>query len=402
MPKITRKRSTSKPAKPRPDFPLFPHASGRWAKKVRGRFVYFGRVAADTRGQAALVKWLAEKDYLLAGLPVPDPDAGAGLTIRDLCNQFLTSKQNLVDSGEITARTFADYHATCRRLTEQFGRMRPVDSLTAKDFENLRAILGKNWGPVAVGNEVNRVRVVFRYGYEAGLVDKPVRYGPNFKRPSRRILRRARDERGPRDFTADELRRIIPNCGVQLHAMVLLGVNAGLGNTDVGQLRFRNIDWIGGWLNYPRPKTSVARRAKLWPETIAALRAAIDVRPDSKDDAHRELVFITKAGKPWAKVMADSPITKEFSKVLVELKIKRPGLGFYALRHTTETVGGGARDQVALNHIMGHAPAGSDMAAVYRERIDDVRLVAVCDYVRTWLFAPKQRTTKAQEKSKPR
>jgi hypothetical protein len=44
----------NKPRKPRPDFPPFPHASGRRAKKVLGRFRYLGKVADDTHGGAVL------------------------------------------------------------------------------------------------------------------------------------------------------------------------------------------------------------------------------------------------------------------------------------------------------------------------------------------------------------
>jgi integrase len=216
-----------------------------------------------------------------------------------------------------------------------------------------------------------------------------VRYGPGFKRPSKRVLTLHRQQQPKKLFAADEIRVLLKKAEGQLKAMVLLGINAGLGNNDVGLMELRHLDLKNGWLDYPRPKTAVERRAKLWPETVAAVKDAIANRPTPKDASLMNRVFITKYGQSWAKQTKNSPIAHEVSKLLTDLKVKRKGVGFYSLRHTFETVGGATRDQVAVNYIMGHSPMASDMSAVYREAIEDDRLKAVSDHVRAWLLPPK-------------
>ncbi len=386
--------------KPRPDFPLFPHATGYWAKKVRGRLVYFGKVADDPKGKAALDKWLEQKDALLAGR-TPRP-VGDGLTIRDLCNQFLTAKQGKLESGELSAATFADHHATCALVVKTFGATRLVSDLDAGDFERFRRSMAKRWGPVTVANEVRRVRTVFRYAEQNQLVALPVRFGGEFKQPARKVLRLERARKGPRMFEAAELRAILDKAAMPLKAMILLAINCGLGNSDIANLPTKALDLKKGWADFPRPKTGIARRCPLWAETIAAVREALGVRPVPKREEHSGLLFITKYGGKWAqarvekpdiktgkrKMWSDDPVGKEFAKLLVSLKLKRPGLSFYALRHTFETIGGDSRDQVAVDAIMGHAR--DDMASLYRERIDDARLVAVVQHVRKWLFGEQE------------
>jgi hypothetical protein len=118
---------------------------------------------------------------------------------------------------------------------------------------------------------------------------------------------------------------------------------------------------------------------------VTALRAALDKRPAPKKAQDAGLVFVTKYGECWCKDTRDNPIAKETRKLLNKLGINgRNGLGFYTLRHIFRTIADEAKDQPAVDYIMGHCDAS--MAGHYRERIDDSRLWAVVEHVHTWLF----------------
>src|ERR1022692_3785387 len=93
-------RKPTKPEKPHKDFPLFSHNNGQWSKKVRSKIRHFG---VWSNPQAALERWLAEKDDLLAGrTPRCREGVAEAPTLRSLVNQFLTTKAMLRDNGELS------------------------------------------------------------------------------------------------------------------------------------------------------------------------------------------------------------------------------------------------------------------------------------------------------------
>jgi len=224
---------------------------------------------------------------------------------------------------------------------------------------------------------------LFKHALDAGLIDRPARFGPGFQRPSKKVLRLHKAKQGTRLFSAEEVRGLLGAAGPQLKAMILLGVNAGLGNSDCGNLPLAALDLERGWLDYPRPKTGLPRRVPLWLETVEALREALAKRPTPKDPAHAGLVFLTKYGLPWARDNDPGTVTKEMTKLLKALHINGHR-NYYSLRHTFRTVADGAKDQPAADYIMGHEVP--HMSSVYRETISDERLRAVAGHVREWLF----------------
>ena len=202
------------------------------------------------------------------------------------------------------------------------------------------------------------VRSLFKYAADADQIEHPIKFGPGFKKPSAKILRRLRDANGPRMFEAADLRKLIDSADVTTKAMVTLAANGALGNTDLALLPTKALDLEAAWLVYPRSKTAVNRRIPLWPETVKALKAYLKVRPVPKDPADAGLLFISPRGLNFVGKFKGYRVTAAFDRLAKFAGVE--GRQFYDLRRTFQTMGEGVRDLSAVQAIMGHAAASND------------------------------------------
>jgi integrase len=158
--------------------------------------------------------------------------------MEDAVNAFLTAKDTKVQSGELTQRSWNDYRGSCQRILDAFGRGRVVEDLRPEDFEAFKATLARGRNLTSVGNEIQRVRCVFRYLSESVLIPGPVMFGPSFKKPDKKSRRRLRNARQPLAFTPAEIGKMLESATPNLKAMILLAMNTGMGNNDLAMLRF--------------------------------------------------------------------------------------------------------------------------------------------------------------------
>ena len=402
-------KNPKKPSKPSKSFPLTAHNNGQWCKKIRGKIHFFG-IWENSR--AALDNYLRAAADLHAGRqPRQSSLSGNEITVKDVCNNYLTYQQNRVDTREITPQWFDD----CRRAAENFARTigssRIVDDLRPADFEKYRQKLlkrgisgKKGLGVHALDRSVMVVKAIFNHAYDAELIDNPIRFGKSFKRSSSTSKRKSRSENqiqnGKRLFELLEARNLLDASELPLKAMILLGLNAGFGNSDCANLPIKAIDFERAVIEFPRPKNGIDRVVPLWTETRNALKQTIESRPEPAEKRFENLVFLTVFGKPWVRhhisqigdgrmktVSRTDTVGKQFNKILLNLGLKRKGVGFYTLRHTFRTLADEVRDQHAIYRIMGHVIPG--MSGVYVEKIELNRLRTVVDHVHSKLFSSK-------------
>jgi hypothetical protein len=364
-----------KPPKPYPEFPLFAHATKRWAKKIKGKTVYFG-------------PW---NDWR-AALKAYEAYIGSGpITVTEARTKYVAHLETLLASDEVTKRHVNAVWWTLTRFEKIVGGTKLIGSLGASDYGHWRAEIGKTNKAMALGGHVKKVRAFLKWCDDQGIIKGGVPRCAGLKRPSTEQLRRARAASGPKFFEAEEIRKLLAHATPTMKAAIYLGINCGLDDEAIAQFKTTHIK--GKWLDELRETTGVERRSRLWPETIEALAAII--KPDDP------IVFRTSTGRSFVardKAGTGNPIKQLFRDLCKGVCVYKKWRGFAALRKTCQTIGEESGDVPAMDMVLGHEKG--DMASVYRQRMLSRRLFKVSKYIRRWLLGVKKKPKKPKKVKK--
>jgi site-specific recombinase XerD len=356
-----------RPEKPYPEFPLYAHSCGKWAKKIAGKMRYFGKWD-DPNG--ALIEY--ESSVQKTEITLPDV-----FTVQLAANTFLTTRKKQVAAGNLSERSYQDYRRSLKRFAAFIGHDRNLENLDPADFSRYKFDFAKTNNPVSTGNEITRIKTALKWLHKSKYCSE-IDVGPDFVKPSAKVARRHKREMGEKLFTPSQIRTMLDESGLRMRAMILLGINAGYHNNDCETLNLAAVHAAiaTGLIEHAREKTEVARACPIWEETKRALKDWIERRPETNS----RKAFVLNDGRDLSTTNAD--VAKRFRAVRDFAGIKNGGFSW--LRKTFATYASESGDQVAVNFIMGHVDA--EISGIYRQLVREHRLEKVVESVHNWLF----------------
>jgi integrase len=319
----------------------------------------------------------------------------------ELLNRWLVDRRADVDRGELSPKAWVQYRDSGKRITAEIGHFL-ADEVSPDVIRDLYDRLARDATIDFAKRAIGHLRQAANHAADAGWC-RPVRLGrtarlttrpqPTMKwklyRPAqvrhilRRLDRRICVARGRRDG------RTLPSL-IQLRAMVYLALNGGFNAAECAELVRGDIDLAGAIIRHRRGKTGAEHVVPLWPETIAALRDAMALRPGD------DLVFRTREGQPWrmvkpvhdaggklVKIIATDNAHEHFRNLTRPMGLKLAGQSFGKLRHLHQTIADEAGDPHATFALAGHALPGAKSHYV---KVDEARLRKVVEHIRNVLL----------------
>ena len=362
----------TKPAKPYADYPLFAHACGKWAKKIDGKTVYFGSWDEPDLALSEYRAYIADKEL----------DGESDISLSKAANLFLAAKNHAVTNGLLANRTYSEYKSTLKAMLNHWGREFPLSNIDGPELLRYYNERSKTRNLVSMGNECVRIKTIFFYLEDKDLIQEAPKFPKEFKKPSRKLVRRHKREVGSKVISRADIDRLMFNAGGTLRPMILLAVQGGFSPADIANLKISHVNFDegeDGWINMPRVKTEVDRNFPMLLDTANALRNYIANRPTPARKSDEEYLFLTHSGE---RLNPDkSEFTPWFSALAKQCGLKATA---YWLRHTCQNVAEKGGDMTAVKMLMGHAD--QSISDTYRHEIEDSRMHAVVGLIRDYLF----------------
>ncbi len=278
-----------------------------------------------------------------------------GVSVEQAVEMFVNEKLSLVKAGKRAPATLASIRDRLR-IVRQFLPM----SVASIDALAVSRVYSKLTETKLSGARQKNIWIMFRtflnWCFEQELIDVPPR---NIK--SKRFeFSDDHQDRAKMIFTPKEIRSMLETLPARGRAAVLLATNCGLTPADLAVLRKGEVDLKAGRIIYKRIKTRKQERVptanyKLWPETIAALKAT--------KSNHPELWFSTEDGNPLrtSKLKADGSMTSIWSVLATQWTRWRgaglvPNRPLKGLRKTSSTAIENGPYKGWEQLFLGHAP----------------------------------------------
>ena len=283
-----------------------------------------------------------------------------GETVSENIQEFLDHKREEASSGQISVGRTDTLRTHLSIVEEYAGPAKRVDEIDGAFLANLRRLLLKrksagqysaNYAKDVFGTTKQFVKWLY---HTANRLDQLPR---NIDSPQLSI---ASEAKAVEILRVEDLEKILAKATERTKLYVLLGLNCGMTQIDISDLRPAEVDWNAGKVTRKRSKTARIKSVPtvtyvLWPETFSLLK-----RHRSESTEH---VLLTRDGLPLLgeEIRPDKKLRKRDSVRLAIRHLSKQSKIDFTMKHFKKTSASLLRDEPRFssleNLFLGHAPS---------------------------------------------
>ncbi len=357
-------------------------------KQIDGKMRYFGSVNPKSVNRSykdaelRYFEFLAEREVKL-----PVEIKVAKLTVEDFGEKYLQSCFTRYERGEISATWLEKIRISVCHFVDYLQTDLPLSKLNEMHLDDYRnytlslpisAATDKSISPWTAKSRLDIVKLMIKWGYQMALIETLPRNLDGYAKitiPEPTVNR----------FSREEINTLYSAASERTKMFMLLGLNCGMGQTDISSLRNSEIQMSENRIVRKRTKTGIHCEFALWPLTVEMLKihGNLDGKPNDR-------VFLSKSGHPLVreyfvddKFKRTDAIRSAFFRLMKKTKVPNHR-GFYSLRKTAasevEKI-----DDSTTSMFLGHSEKGL-MKRHYAER-DWARLdMAITELSQPFVF----------------